>query len=451
MATEVFMPKLGMTMEKGTIIRWFKEVGEPISAGEPLLEVLTDKINIDVEAYVSGILLKRYYEADTDVPVNEVIGYIGQAGEMTPDNPPAAGASGEAEPQAAAAGQTPAAAAATDEQTAAPGKVRATPAAKKAAREHDVQLHLVAGTGENGRIHRANVLDYVIRTSESAVKATPLAAKIAASEQIDLRQVQGSGVNGKITRDDVLHGKAAGSPAGISQAASDKPVEKQKIEGLRKIIGERMVHSAFTAPHVTLHSEIDMSLSVQLRQSLLGKIEKQTGFRVSYTEIIVKAVAHALLKHPLVNATIEGDYIRYNADANVGLAVASAKGLIVPVIKQADGKGLAQLTTECKTLAGYARDNKLKPEHITGGTFTISNLGMYAVDTFTPIINQPESAILGVGRIQDKPVGVNGAIVLRPMMSVSLSFDHRIIDGAPAAAFLTDLKALLENPYELLI
>jgi Pyruvate/2-oxoglutarate dehydrogenase complex, dihydrolipoamide acyltransferase (E2) component, and related enzymes len=448
-AKEVIMPKLGMTMETGTIIRWFKEEGEPVQAGDVLLEVMTDKINIEVESYESGILLKRYYEADAVVPVNHVIAYIGAEGESVPDQPPEAGSTNQADEAASSSSSgeqrmdEPSVAAGDSDA----GKVRATPAARRLARERGVPLDQIRGSGERGRIHRADVEAYL---EQHAVKATPLARKTAEAEGIDLRKVTGTGVHGKITKEDV---EAYRTPAAASTTTDAVPTAEtvKKLEGMRKIIAQRMAESAFTAPHVTLSTEVDMTRSIELRQSLLPLVEKQTGYRLSYTEVIIKAVALCLRRHPQMRVQLEGEYIRYVPDIHVGLAVAVDHGLLVPVIRHADQKGLAALTQESKTLAAMARENKLKPDQISGGTFTISNLGMYAVDVFTPIINQPESAILGVGRIVEKAVGVNGQIVLRPMMTLSLSFDHRLIDGAPAAAFLTDLKRMLENPYELLI
>jgi pyruvate dehydrogenase E2 component (dihydrolipoamide acetyltransferase) len=450
MANEILMPKLGMTMEKGTIIKWFKEEGETVAAGEPLLEVLTDKINIEVESYVSGTLLKRYYGENEEVPVNRIIGYIGQSGEAVPDTPP------DAEPSEAAGGGADAGETAEQIREEAPGtgpnKVRATPAARRVAREYGVSLEQVRGSGENGTIHRDDVLKHVAERSpadDAAVRATPLARKIAERERIDLSGVKGTGIHGKITKNDLPLPASAGNDREPSAAPSAPAI--RKLEGMRKIIAQRMAQNAFTAPHVTLHSEIDMTEAVQLRQKLLGPVEQKTGWRLSYTEMIVKAAALMLRKHPNVNASIAGEEIVYHSEANVGLAVALEDGLIVPVIRNADRKSLADLTAECKSLAKSAKEGKLSPDQLTGGTFTISNLGMYAVDAFTPIINLPEAAILGVGRIQEKPVVKDGKIEIRAMMHVSLSFDHRIIDGAPAASFLTDLKHVLEHPYEMLI
>ncbi|MFP3391967.1 dihydrolipoamide acetyltransferase family protein [Brevibacillus sp. SIMBA_040] len=405
MATAVFMPKLSMTMETGTVIQWFKQEGDQVREGDVLLEVLTDKINIEVESYTTGTLLKIYYGADQVVPVNQVIGYVGEANENVPNTPP---------PLEFSAGQ---------EEAEAPD---AQPS------KEETQAN--------------EVLDKKIR-------ATPVARRMARENGIDLGQVNGSGPNGRVQKADIEHTLSANSAKSASTSTgsvTSLPGQQVKVEGMRKVIAERMVASAYTAPHVTLSTEAEMSQVIEVRSTLLPTIEKLTGHRLSYTEIIIKAVAMALARHPKVNASLKGDVIQLHETINIGVAVAVTDGLLVPVIKQADQKGLAHLTTETKRLAGLARDGRLLPDDMRGGTFTISNLGMYAIDVFTPIINQPESAILGVGRIHEKPVGVNGQIVLRPMMSLSLSFDHRVMDGAPAAAFLQEIKELLESPYHLL-
>ena len=445
MAKEIFMPKLSSTMEVGTLLQWFKEEGDSVEVGEPLFEIMTDKINIEVESYEEGTLLKRYFEEDDEVPINHVVGYIGEAGEEVPESPPGeSGVSGK--PVAKEAPQQQEQVESKEQPSKQPEKVRATPAARRVAREREVSLAEVEGSGPKGRIHQADVEGFATASATAATSssATPLAEKVAKAEGVKLQEVSGSGPRGKIYRADVEQAK---QPA-ASQAA---PAKRVKMAGIRKAVADRMLHSKTTAPHVTLNSEIDMSEVVAMRKQLLGPIEKQTGYRLSYTEIILKATAHALKRHPNINISLEGNEIVHHEAINVGLAVALQDGLVVPVIKDADQKGLAELTVACKTAGQAAKDSKLKPDEMSGGTFTISNLGMYAVDTFNPVINQPESAILGIGRINEKPVGLNGQIVLRPMMGVGLSFDHRVIDGAPAAAFLTDLKAVLENPFELLM
>lgn len=443
MAKEIFMPKLSSTMQVGTMLQWFKEEGDPVEVGDPLFEIMTDKINIEVEAYEEGTLLKKYFEEDDEIPVNHVVGYIGEPDESVPEKPPGESGTSETEqPDAAETEPVQSTPASQTEPTPVAGeKLRATPAARRVAREQDISLTEVHGTGPNGRIHEADVSAAV-----SAIpSATPLARKVAAAERVDLQAVTGTGSNGKIYRADV---ERMAQPAAETAATPGKRV---KMQGIRKAVADRMHQSKTTAPHVTLVSEVDMTEAIAMRKQLLGVIEKQTGYRLSYTEIIVKAAAHMLKRHPNINVSLEGDEIVFHEKTNIGIAVAIDNGLLVPVVENADQKGLAALTADSKELGKAARANKLKPSQMRGGTFTISNLGMYAIDAFTPVINPPESAILGVGRIHEKPVGLNGEIVLRPMMSVSLSFDHRVIDGAPAAAFLTDLKSVLEQPFELLV
>lgn len=410
MAKEVLMPKLGMTMETGTIMQWLVQEGDAVSQGDVLLEVMTDKINIEVEAYESGTLLKIYYQEGDVVPVNQVIAYIGEEGEEVPAAPPALEGEDATQTQAEASkakgSQTetavqPAAVANNE-------KPRATPAARKWAREHDLSLYEIQGSGPRGRIHVEDVRRHLEQQKKQpVVPADP--------------------------------------------AIQAQPAKRTALAGMRKTIAERMQQSWTQVPHVTLHVEADAHKLIELRQELLPLVEKKTGLRLSYTEIILKAAAIALREHPGVNVTFEGNEIVAGNEVNIGLAVSHEQGLLVPVIRNVDRLGLAELTEKSKQVAREARQGRLSPDSLAGGTFTVSNLGMYAVDQFTPIINQPQTAILGVGRIRERAIGVDGELCLRPMMNFSLSFDHRVIDGAPAAAFLTTLVALLENPYQLFV
>lgn len=412
MATEVLMPKLGATMERGTIIKWCVEEGEPVQAGAPLLEIMTDKINIDVEAPVSGILLKTYHGADEEVPVQQLIGYIGERHEQVPRHQTEAPSS----PTEKNKSSWPFSVGGADKQS---NKIPTTPASRRLARLHQIDLSEVKGSGPNGRIQRLDLENFI--KEKRGIDAAPIKTQ---EEQVTQNEV-------------------------IEKKESNRQ-ELVKVEGIRKVVAQRMVQSAFTAPHVTLVSEADLTKTLELKVQLTQNIEKQTGCRLSITEILVKLAAHTLQKHPMVNASLQGDHIVLNHEVNIGIAVAVSNGLVVPVVRKASQKGFTAIVEECKQLATLARDGRLSPDQMSGGTFTISNLGMYAVDAFTPIVNPPESAILGVGRIQEKPIGVNGSIELKPMVTLSLSFDHRVIDGAPAAAFLTDLKGVLENPYRML-
>lgn len=443
MASEVIMPKLGPAMEEGTILQWFKEEGDAVSKGDMLFEVMTDKVNIEVEAEASGILLKKLYGVDEIAPVNQPIAFIGEEGESVET-------STDNEVEAVTEDEDPAEDISSDttnetEQLNETGKVRATPAARKLARDNEIDLQNIHGSGPRNRVQLDDVKEYL---SSNQIKVTPLAKKIAEKESIDPEDIKGTGAHGKVMSKDVYKHLDKGVQA---ESSSVDFVEKIPVEGIRKVVSERMSESAFTAPHATISTEIDMTATKEMRENLLPIIEQETGYRLSYTEIILKAVAMTLKNHPIMNASLEDDHIVLHSNVNIGLAVAVPDGLLVPVVHDCTDKGLSDLTKECKTLGKLARENKLNLDQMSGGTFTISNLGMYAVDTFTPIINQPESAILGVGRIVEKPVGVDGEIKLRPMMSLSLSFDHRIIDGAPAATFLTELKETIENPLTMLV
>lgn len=443
MLKEVFMPKLSSTMEVGTLLEWFKEEGDPVEIGEPLFEIMTDKINIEVESYEEGILLKKYYDVDDEIPVNEIVAFIGEADDKAPDAPPTVNDAGAEDGSEALEGSVESIAS-KEEATVAGGtgdKVRATPAARRLARENNIAIENVQGTGIKGRIHEQDVTDF---TKESSKLVTPLAAKIAADQGVDTNNIEGSGARGKVVKHDVLTQQ-------ISSAQETAEVERIKLKGLRKAVADKMLQSTQSIPHVTLTTDVNMSKAIEVRKALLPTIEVQTGYRVSYTEIIMKATASVLKNHPLVNASLVGNEIVINQAVNIGLAVAVEGGLIVPSVPNVDKAGLAELTTVSKELGAKARNNKLTPAEMQGSTFTISNLGMYAIDGFTPIINAPETAILGVGRIVEKPVVIDHVVEVRPMMVLSLSFDHRAIDGAPAAAFLTGLKERLENPWTLLV
>ena len=435
MAEQILMPKLGATMEKGTILDWMKKEGDQVEKGEPILEIMTDKINLEVEATTSGILLKRLFEVDTEVAVLETIAYIGELGEEIGDLDSNRLDIQKEEVLLAVENTVPTTDTEKQIDIIAISKPRKTPAANKLAKDNSIDLTKIKGTGPNNRIHVRDVELFI----NSQQKVSPLASKLAKDQNIDLVNIQGTGSNGKIVSGDVVNN----SPIPQSQSI--------QYAGMRKLIGERMVQSVTTVPHVTLTSEVEMTGAIELRNKLLDKIYKVTGYRLSYTEIFVKAVAHALKAHKMVNASLNGNMIDIHSKINIGLAVAIPNGLVVPVIRNADAFGFLALTEENKRIVKLARENKLAPENLAGGTFTISNLGMYAVDGFTPIINPPQAAILGIGRIREKVVSDNGGFAAKQFVTLSLSFDHRVIDGAPAAEFLTELKNLLENPYELMV
>ncbi len=396
MAVEVVMPKFGLTMTEGTIQQWFKSEGDAIKTGEALFEVETEKVLYEVEAPTDGTVAKLLYAVEAVVGVGLPVAIIAEAGEEVAevaaryaDAPAAAPASASPEPAPVA---TSAPSPAPQEKR---GRVPVTPAARKLAKEHSIDLSGVAGTGPRGRITREDVQKTIDSGGQAAPPPAPTAAP-AAAEDIPLR-------------------------------------------GMRKVIAERMHQSLQGSAQLTISTEADVTQLIDRRQ------EVRQEFNVTYTDFIVQACAHALRQHPRMNAYLEGDIIRANSDIHVGLAVALDEGLIVPVVRDADKKSLKDIAAEAKTLAEKARASQLKLEEVSGGTFTVSNLGMYGVDAFTPIINAPQSGILGVGRIVEKPVIHRGEVTRRSMMVLSLTFDHRVIDGAPAGAFLQTVADLLAH------
>lgn len=440
MAEKVVMPKLGATMEEGTIDQWLVSVGDKVDEGDPIVEVQTDKITIEVEAEAAGVLLKKLYDVGETVPVLKTIAYIGEAGEVIEHIEETADDLKAAEDEQKTAIETDAKQIikSVDEQD----KVRRTPIARRLAVENNIDLKDILGTGPKGRVQKIDVERYLEREK---TKITPLAKKIAVDKNVDVESVKGSGFGGKILKSDVLE-----SYRQETQGVAEQ--ERVAFRGLRKIIADRMSESFYSAPHVTLYSDVDMMEIIKLRKQLLPMVEAVSGNRLSFNDILIKATAVCLMKHPNINISLNGEEeIVFHKEINMGFAVAIPDGLVVPVIKRANEKGFASITQETKQLVEQARNGTLLPDDMQGSTFTISNLGMYAVDGFTPIINQPNSAILGIGQIKEQPVVVSDEIKIRPMMTLSLSFDHRIIDGAPAAEFLTDLKNILESPYQLLL
>lgn len=398
MATAITMPKLGLAMKTGTVGKWLKQEGDSIKKGETLVEVMTDKITNKVESPADGTLLKIVAAKGTKLPVGGLMGAIGEAGEdisaILAAGPVVEGA---AEPK----GKAKAAASGGKAKATAPdGKVKISPAARKLAEENEIDYTLISGTGPEGRITREDV--------EKAI-------------------AEGVG------------------------PADDRPTLKvMPYEGMRRAIGENMLASWTSNAKVTHHVSVDMSGILALRKTINEGLKDKD--KISVTALLTKAVARAIEINPTVNVTLDGDEIKTLQDINIGMAVAVPDGLIVPVIRNANEKKLTQLNAEIQDLAKRGRRNKLDVDEMNGATFTITNLGGYhSVDWFTPIINPPEAAILGVGRTIDKPVAVGGEVVVRPMMGLSLSFDHRILDGAPAAEWLAVLIELIENPQKIFI
>ncbi|BCP63316.1 pyruvate dehydrogenase complex E2 component dihydrolipoamide acetyltransferase [Streptococcus parasuis] len=460
MAVEIIMPKLGVDMQEGEIIEWKKQEGDFVNEGDVLLEMMSDKTSMELEAEESGVLLKIIHGNGATVPVTEVIAYIGAEGETVE-----AGSAPAVEPAAAIeevpAGRAPVIVAPT--VAAKPqggGKVRATPAARKLAGELGIDLGLVPGTGANGRVHKADVEDF----KGAAPKATPLAARIAADHGVDLSTITGTGVNGKIVKEDVLAVLApveaevvAPAPKAEEKPAKELPegVEIIKMSPMRKAISKGMVNSYLTAPTFTLNYDIDMTNLMALRKQVLEPIMNKTGLKVTFTDLIGLAVVRTLMKeeHRYMNASLINDAqeIELHKFVNLGIAVGLDDGLVVPVVHGADKMSLSEFVVASKDVIKKAQSGKLKGAEMSGSTFSITNLGMFGTKTFNPIINQPNSAILGVAATVQTPVVIDGEIKIRPIMALCLTIDHRIIDGMNGAKFMVDLKNLLENPLELLI
>jgi len=389
MVTEVVMPKMGQTMERGTIIKWLKKDGEEVKKGEPLLEIETDKTTIEVEARDSGTL-KILAQEGEEVPIAKTIAYIIKKGEPAPEV------------------------------------------------KISEQLKL---EGEAAAVRR--------------VKASPLARKIAKEEGVDLTQVMGTGPGGRITKEDVLaylKRRAEVSPAeAVSAESVQAEYEVVPMSSMRRAIAMKMVKSKMQVPHFYVSVQVDMTEAARLREGLNSVIETKSGVRLSFTHLLVKAVASALEKYPQLNATVEDDEVRIWKDINIGIAVSLEDGLIVPVLRGANKLDLFEITSRVSELVAKARKKRLREDEFSGGTFTISNMGAFDVDSFIAIINVPEAAILATGRISDKPAVVDGELTIRKIMTMTLSADHRVVDGVTAAKFLQEVKRLLEAPYLLLM
>ena len=436
MATEVLMPKMGLTMTEGTIEEWKFKEGDTVKKGDILFSVVTDKLTNDVECDTDGVLLKILLPEGETGPCKSVIAYIGEAGEAVPGGAPVAAAPAAAASAAAAPAAKPNHGA----------YVLATPRAKKLAKDKGYDLHDIPGTGPNGVVVARDVESFV-----AGPKTSPMAAKLAAELGVDVSKLD---VQGRVMKADVLAAAGVGAPAAAEAAACEScesnDLPPVKVNPLRRSIAANMSASWTTSPRVTYTRPVDASAMKELRSRLKDTLKEQ-GIKLTFNHILMKVAAQTLMEFPDVNASFADNMLTRHRHANVGLAVAKGDGLIVPNVKSCDTKSLAQIAKETEALIEATRSGKLSMEDMTGGTFTISSLGPYGITSFSPIINQPELAILGVCDMVDTPVVRNGEIVIRPMMNLSLTADHRVIDGVMAAKFLKRMAELLENPYLLLI
>ncbi|GAB5408487.1 MAG: pyruvate dehydrogenase complex dihydrolipoamide acetyltransferase [Balneolaceae bacterium] len=414
MAIKIEMPKLSDTMEEGVIAKWNVQEGDSVEAGDIIAEVETDKATMDVEVFDGGTILKIVPGEGDAVPLGGLIAIIGEAGEDI---------------SALLDGQS--SSSATEEKEEVKQEVSKEPVKEESQASS-------SGSSENGR-----------------VKASPLAKKIAEDKGIDLSGVNGSGPEGRIIKKDVEDFKGGSSSGLTKPAPSSNPVasfdslesNEVKVSQMRKVIARRLSESKFTNPHFYETIDIDMKAAFEARKSM----NEANEVRISFNDIVVKACAVALTRHQAINSSWHDDVIMEHGDVNIAVAVAIDEGLMTPVITHADKKGLSQISAETRELAGLARDRKLQPDQMEGSTFTISNLGMFGIEEFTAIINPPNACILAVGAIRDIPVIENGEIVPGKRMKVTLSSDHRVVDGAKAAQFLNTVRNLIENPLSMLL
>jgi pyruvate dehydrogenase E2 component (dihydrolipoamide acetyltransferase) len=414
MAEVIYMPKLSDTMTEGVVASWLKNVGDPVKSGELLAEIETDKATMEFESFYDG----------KAAPVNALLAVIGNSGEDI-----------SAILSTASATETSAETAPKQEKEAPKPVADPTPA--------PIPAPTVAQPVKTSAP--------VAMVSNDRVYASPLAKKLAVERGIDLNYIQGSGENGRIVKRDVdhyqPHPNGTTTSAGKSMGLTTETFTDEPVTQMRKTIARRLAESKFTAPHFYLTLDIDMDQAISFRSS----VNATEGFKISYNDMVIKAVALALRKHPTVNSAWMGDFIRRNQHVHIGVAVAVDEGLLVPVVRFADTKGFMEISAEVKDFAGRAKEKKLQPSDWEGNTFTISNLGMFGIESFTAIVNPPDSCILAVGGIKEIPVVKKGQVVPGNVMKVTLSCDHRVVDGASGAAFLQTFKNYMENPISMLL
>ncbi|MCQ4638275.1 2-oxo acid dehydrogenase subunit E2 [Anaerovorax odorimutans] len=473
MAEIIIMPKLGFNMNEGKLVQWYKNEGNTVSKGEPLFSVETDKTNMDIEATENGVVKKLLIREGDKIPVTLPIAVVGGADEdvsaLIEDaigqlSGGGAAPAAEEEPAAAPAEAKKAEAKPAAAPKTEGGRMKITPRARRVAAENGLSLEgiQIEGTGWDGGICEQDILDYLEST---AIKATPVAQAMAKAEGIELETVTGTGINGKIMKEDVEKALAAKAKAPAAEAACTcqegekkfSPDGKEILEevpyaGVRKVIGDRLSESKFTAPHLYFTQKVNLEKLLEIRKQVNGAQEKKT----SVTDYIAKATIIALQKYPDMNASLVGETIVKYKSVNLGIAVASPTGLIVPNIKDSQNLSVVEISKASSPLFEKAREGKLAIDEYTGGTFTISNLGMFGIENFTAIINPPEVGILSISSTKDEPVVVTKEdgtkeIAIKPMMNIQVSVDHRIIDGLLAAQFVTEIKTLLENPISLLV
>ncbi len=454
----VIMPALEMAQDTGTLLRWLKSEGEQVQRGEPLMEIETDKVTLEIESGGSGVLTQVSAGPGDEVPVGQVIALLLAEGEkaesLAPKPVPLSRLSRE--PLAGALTPNPVPSLTTGTLPSGRGalstQVAASPLARRLAAEHGVDLSELPAT--SGRISKADVLAWLQREAAAAdqrVLASPKARRLAAEQGIELATLAGRGPQGAVLAGDVQAAAPEVAAAPTVAVADDEVLRVVPLTGMRGAIAARTQASARTAPHISLALSADMSEALRLQQQLGPAVQAASGHKLTLTTLLARAVAATLKTHSRLNAHLLKDEIREFRPVHLGVAVALADGLLVPVMRDCDTLGLAQLQASLQQLAERARARTLTVAELRGATFTLSNLGMYGIEHFSAIINPPEVAILAVGAVQERVVAVAGQAVVRPMLQLTINVDHRAVDGAVAAAFLRDLKNLLEDPWSLLV
>lgn len=449
------MPKLGFNMDEGQLVKWHKAEGDAVKKGEVVFEIQTDKTTMEIEATSDGVLLAVLVDEGQTVPVTLPIAVVGAAGENVSTMIAEArgqlgglAAAGNAQPPAATDAAVPAAKPAPAAPANIAGDLKLSPRARKYAAEQGLDLsgEAVAGTGHQGGVTQRDLEKYV-----KSGRITPLAKKMVDAAKIEVAAISGSGIGGKIVKEDVVAAVQAAEAAPVDTAGGPEVLRTISYTGMRKVIGDRLSQSKFTAPHLYFTVSVDITELTKFRE-LVNKSQQQ---KVSYNDFVIAAVSQALQKYPEINCSLRGDKIVQYKDVNIGMAVALENGLIVPVVRRTQNKKLTAIAAETQALAEKARAGRLMPQDYQGGTFTVSNLGMFGIENFTAIINPPEAAILSVSASQKVPVVVGeddgDQVVVRSIMKITLSVDHRLIDGLNATRFVTEVKALLEKPLSILI
>ena len=430
MITKVHMEALSPTMEEGQLVRWLKSEGDEIANGDVLAEIETDKATMELVARGDGTLRKIFLGEGGTAPVGEVIAVIAAEDDDISDVSGATGGSAPSGGDAEASGK--------DADAAEDDAEKKDEATEDDEKDADDEAKAPAASGGGG----------------DRVKASPLARRLAEDLGVDLAAVEGSGPGGRVVKRDVEKARDEGvgkpAPAAAAWSPDEDEYEDVPVSQMRKTIAKRLVQSIGPVPHFFLTVDVDMGRVMEARKSINAMLESE-GRKISINDIVLKATAAALRKHPNCNAQWHGDHIRRFNGVHIGVAVAVEDGLITPVIKNAHLKGIAHIADEVRELAGRAREKKLKPDEYTGSTFSVSNLGMFGIHEFTAIINPPEAGILAVGGVEDTPVAVDGQVVVRPRMRITMSCDHRVIDGAQGSRFLQTLKAMLEEPTAIVV